>query len=409
MAMTHEENLLLTCVDKQAPMGEMLRARYWFPALLSEQLAAGGAPRRLRLAGQNYVAFRGADHAVGLFDEHCPHRGASLVLARNEDNALRCLYHGWKFSVAGEVVEVPTESRDAKAQKAFCMSVPLRHYPVREVAGIIWVWLGGESPGPFPDFEFNHVPGDQRYVVTQTLKYNWVQNMEATVDSAHVGVLHQSWIRNFEAGVSYLAQHQAPVYEMEKMPGGFRFAAIRGGGGQARNFRITQFVLPWYTFVAPEEVPDGDRVAVFTVPAGDAEAVQWMVRYNPSRPITDSYVNPAPDRANWPPYITGDADTGWGQDREAMANGHFTGFGHVITEDFAIGASQGPINDRTKEYLNAGDVGVVRMRKLLLEAVRDHQNGRDSGEVPPYRKIRATGGLLEDGADWRGYLLDLQA
>lgn len=131
------------------------------------------------------------------------------------------------------------------------MSVPLRHYPVREVAGIVWVWLGGESPGPFPDFEFNHVPGDQRYVVTQTLKYNWVQNMEATVDSAHVGVLHQSWIRNFEAGVSYLAQHQAPVYEMEKMPGDFRFAAIRGGGGQPRNFRITQFVLPWYTFVAP--------------------------------------------------------------------------------------------------------------------------------------------------------------
>jgi hypothetical protein len=193
------------------------------------------------------------------------------------------------------------------------------------------------------------------------------------------------------------------------MPGGFRFAAIRGGAGEAKNFRITQFVLPWYTFVAPEEVPDGDRTAVFTVPAGDTEAVQWMVRYHPTRPITPSYVNPAPDRASFPPYITGDADAAWGQDREAMAQGHFTGFGHVITEDFAIGASQGLINDRTKEYLNAGDVGVVRMRKLLLDAVRDHQNGGDKVEIPPYRKIRTTGGVLEPGANWREHLLDLQA
>jgi phenylpropionate dioxygenase-like ring-hydroxylating dioxygenase large terminal subunit len=408
MAMTHEDNVLLTRVEGQAPMGEMLRDCHWFPAVLSTQLVANGAPRRVQLAGGNYVAFRAANQAVGIFDELCPHRGASLALARNEDNALRCLYHGWKFSVAGEVVEVPTEPRDPRSQKQFCQSVPLRHYPVREIAGIVWVWLGAGTPAEFPDFEFNHVPDDQIYVVTQNLSYNWVQNIEATVDSAHVGVLHQSWVRNFEAGVSYLAEFQAPVYEMESMPGGFRFAAIRGGGDSPKSFRITQFVLPWYSFIAPEDPPHGDRTVTFTVPVNDTEAVQWMLRYNPFRPLTDSYVNPAPDRANWPPNITAGADASWGQDREAMANGHFTGFSHVIMEDFAIGISQGKINDRTKEFLSAGDVGVVRMRKLLLDAARNHQQGRSAGGPPPYRKIRTTGGVLEAQTNWREHLLDLQ-
>lgn len=190
MSVSKADNDLMTRVEADAPMGQFLRENFWFPAGLSGQLISDGAPERVRLLGRSFVAFRSTDGRVGFFNEACPHRGASLALARNEDNALRCIFHGWKYSVDGKCVEAPTQPDH---QEAFCKTVPLKHYPVREAAGLFWVWLGSGEPKRFPEFEFTGLTGDRVRPIRQVLKFNWIQSVEGLVDSAHVAVLHQSW------------------------------------------------------------------------------------------------------------------------------------------------------------------------------------------------------------------------
>ena len=156
MAMTAEENELLTRVENGAPMGEMIRQHYWMPAVPSATLVADGAPVLVRLLGTNYVAFRTTDGRAGLIDELCPHRRTSMMMARNEDNGLRCIFHGWKTDVQGKVVEAPNQVGD---QAQFCKRVKTGQYRVEERGGIVWVWLGkGDTPPRFPDLPFTICP-----------------------------------------------------------------------------------------------------------------------------------------------------------------------------------------------------------------------------------------------------------
>src|SRR5579875_1102333 len=190
--LTKEENELLCRVGPGTPMGEFLR-EYWVPALRSEALVADGAPVRVRLFGENFVAFRSTDGRVGFFDEGCPHRCTSLALARNEDNALTCIFHGWKIDVSGKVVEVPSEPPERRAE--FAAKVRVRHYPVREAGTIIWVYLGRrEQPPRFTDFEFTHLPASHVRAYRAIMHSNWLQGLEGQLDSSHVGIMHQSWL-----------------------------------------------------------------------------------------------------------------------------------------------------------------------------------------------------------------------
>jgi phthalate 4,5-dioxygenase len=405
MSMTHEENDLMTQVQGVAPMGQMLREYYWFPATLSQKLEADGPPQRVRLVGENFVAWRSTDGRVGFFSEYCPHRRVSLALARNEDNALRCIFHGWKFSVTGEVVEVPTEPHNATE---FCKGVPLKHYPAREAAGIVWVWLGAGAPAMFPEFEFMKLPPEQVYPIYQTVQYNWVQSVEGNVDAAHVTVLHQDWLGAItKTGVLTAASGRlAPVYELENRNGGFRYAAIRDLGDGRRYVRVTEYVMPWYTFIASEDGGEGDRSCIMSVPIDDDNAVYWTVRFNPFRPLGASHFNPVKDPADWPPYITGGPDQRWGQDRAAMQNGSFSGFrGHVVMEDFAVTESQGSRADRSGEYLGAGDRAIARARNVLLNAVKQYQKGQvpkaARHEEIRYGTVRALADIIPDTTDWR--------
>jgi phenylpropionate dioxygenase-like ring-hydroxylating dioxygenase large terminal subunit len=129
-------------------MGAMLR-EYWVPACRSAKLEADGAPERIRLFGENFVAFRATDGRVGFMQEACPHRCASLALARNEGNGLRCVFHGWKFSVEGKCVD----ARPSRAQQRerFAASVPVRSHPTHEAGGLVWVYMGAQAAPPrFP-------------------------------------------------------------------------------------------------------------------------------------------------------------------------------------------------------------------------------------------------------------------
>jgi phthalate 4,5-dioxygenase len=397
--MTREENELMCRVENDAPMGKFLRANYWLPATLSMKIEAGGAPLRVRILGEDFVIFRTHDGRLGMFDEHCPHRGASLTLARNEDNALRCIFHGWKFGVDGTVLEVPTEPHN---RTDFCKKVPLRYHSVREGAGIVWAWIGDGAPVPFPEFEFFELPADQTYAVMQNLNCNWVQDLENGADSAHVGVLHKSWMGNVR--LEGLADHDAaPTLEFESWPGGYSYVAKRNLKDGNQYCRITQFVMPWYCFICPEELKHNDRLVIITTPVDDTHCTHFQLRYNYWKPLSPSWMNPAPDPTNYPPLPPGGPESNWGQDRFLMKT-HFTGFRHLNTEDFVIAQSLGPIAPRAREYLNHGDLAVVKLRRLLLGAVREFMEGRQPEQAQhekiPYSRIRASAGVLPKGGDW---------
>ena len=140
----HSVYEFLLDVAQGTPVGSLLR-QYWVPVVRSSALVAGGAPVRVRLFAQDFVAFRTHDGRVGVFNEECPHRGVSLALARNEDGGLRCIFHGWKIDVSGKVVDVPTEAAEVRA--AFAAQVKFGCYLAHEEAGIVWGWFGrGKAP-----------------------------------------------------------------------------------------------------------------------------------------------------------------------------------------------------------------------------------------------------------------------
>src|SRR5438132_1620439 len=156
-----EENEKLTRVERNTSMGQLVR-RYWLPFLASSDLPeADSDPVRVRLLGENLVAFRDSSGKVGLVYQHCPHRMADLFFGRNEEGGLRCIYHGWKFDVAGNCLEAATEPKDSN----FASKIHLRAYPVEEKAGILWAYMGPSHLTPeLPDFEWMHVPDSHRFV-----------------------------------------------------------------------------------------------------------------------------------------------------------------------------------------------------------------------------------------------------
>ena len=162
-----EQNELLARTGPGTPMGDLMR-RYWMPALLSEEIpAADSPPVQVRLLGEELVAFRDSKGRIGLLDEHCAHRGASLFYGRNEGCGLRCIYHGWKYDVDGNVLDTPAEPPDSD----FKTKVHQTAYPTREAAGVIYAYLGPRDKIPlFPNYEWMLVPLNQTYVTKALLE-----------------------------------------------------------------------------------------------------------------------------------------------------------------------------------------------------------------------------------------------
>ncbi|MDH4375292.1 MAG: Rieske 2Fe-2S domain-containing protein [Ramlibacter sp.] len=406
MPLTKEENELLTRVENGAPMGEMIRQHYWLPAVPSIKLEADGAPVRIRLLGTNYIAFRTTDGTAAVLDEQCAHRKASLALGRNEHNGIRCIYHGWKFNARGELIEAPNHTGD---QDAFCKHVRVNRYSVADRGGIVWVWLGkGETPPPFPDLPFMDLPASQRSVTSAEVPTNWVQAVEASMDSSHVGVLHESTTQITAGGGNerlLMTKALAPKMEFEDQPYGYRYAALRQLPDDKVYARINNFVMPWYGIICPPDATSPTTV-FFSVPIDDLTHRGWFVQYNTHRPLGMTVMSATPDVWNFPPLPPGEAKDNWGQNRDLMKRGHQTGFPqHLGTEDFAMFISQGPIYDRTTEQLCSADGAVIRVRQLLMRAAREHMEGKAPtlAHHPDlnYRTIRSVGGVMPAGTDWR--------
>src|SRR5438067_6477726 len=171
--LTKEENELLCRVGPGTVMGNLMR-QYWVPALLSSELPEPDcAPLRVRVLGENLIAFRDSGGQVGLLDQACPHRGASLFFGRNEEEGLRCVYHGWKYDVSGQCVDMPSEP----AESNFKSKIKATAYPAHERGGMVWVYMGRQDPPPpLPDFEWCLLPEEQRRIQWKAVREcNWVQ------------------------------------------------------------------------------------------------------------------------------------------------------------------------------------------------------------------------------------------
>ena len=375
--LSREDNELLTRVEGDAPMGAMLRQNYWVPALRAGRLERDGAPVHVRLFGKDYVAFRATDGRVGFFDEKCPHRGVSLVLARNEDCALRCIFHGMKFHVDGRVVEAPTQTVNPDA---FTRSMKLKHYPAREAGGLLWVWLGEGQPPALPELEFMGLPAGHLNVRLQKMRANWFQGIEATIDSSHVGILHRNWVGSL-GELNLTADNTAPRYEVQMQPYGLRAAALRGLEGGRTYVRVTELAFPFVSFIPPSTMHTGDRLTIITVPIDDEHSMQIFVRYNVVRPIRHDDWQALPDPDAFAP-VQGTVANGWNQDRGAMRDGNFSGFDNLQLEDFVTQVSMGAIADRTQEQLCNGDQVIVRARRLYLQLARDFRDAKATVTLP---------------------------
>jgi phthalate 4,5-dioxygenase oxygenase subunit len=409
--MNRADNELLTRIGPGTPMGAMLR-EYWVPACRSARLEADGAPERVRLFGENFVAFRATDGRVGLMQEACPHRCASLALARNEDNGLRCVFHGWKFSVEGKCVDAPTEPRDQRER--FAASVPVRSHPTHEAGGLVWVYMGAQATPPrFPDYEFTALPDGHVQPYRGVIRTNWLQGLEALLDSAHVTFLHSANLmsergRNyFKAESDYMLNDGAPVFEFDERPYGFREGAIREEGDTRSYARVREVALPFFSFIP--SAPKGPRIVCCSIPVDDVTTAQWYIAYDTDGPLHPDLFGAFGMWSGDPDHFNsdmGDASNLWLQDRQAMKDGHWsgiTGRGNAY-EDFAVQESMGAIVDRSQEYLGTCDRVIYRARQLLLDAVRRHRDtGALSfvGEDIDYAGIRAVSFAFPREADWR--------
>lgn len=403
--LSKEDNERLTRVGPGTPMGEMLR-ELWTPAVRSASLVADGAPKPFRLLGEDLVAFRSTDGRVGVLQKACPHRCASLALARNEGNGLRCIFHGWKIDISGKVVDVPTEP--VETREAFAARVPVTSYPTQEAGGIVWVYMGKRATPPkFYDFEFHFPPADS-LVRCAVVHGNWLQGLEGQLDSAHLNFLHSSSVPARPNSTGNMVGHDSsPTFEFIEKPYGYREAALRNLPDSSVYARIREVVLPYYSFIPGNH--GEPRLVVVVVPIDDEWSAHWYYYMHPFGPVPEWYRQFAVDRTG-PDDDDFAADRGgeanaWHQDRAAMKNGHFSGMlKNFVYEDFIIEESMGPIMDRSKEFLGSSDAVIVRTRRMFLKALDDHARGiapfGADGDID-YRAIRSLAIRFPKGTNWR--------
>jgi len=383
-----EINELLTQTGPATPMGALFR-QYWIPALLAEELPEDDCPQvRVKILSERCIAFRDSDGRYGLIDEFCAHRGVSLWFGRNEQSGLRCAYHGWKYDVTGQCVEVPSEPENSN----FCAKVRLTSYPLVKVGAILWTYMGDPEKRPaLPEFEFVHVPAEQTYTSKRWQESNWLQAFEGGIDSSHVSFLHSGGLRNdplFKGakGNEYNLADLKPFFEVAEADGGLFVAARRDAEDGSYYWRITPWVMPSFTLVPPR----GDHPihGHFWVPIDDHNCWVYTFDYHPVRALTAEEVQAMKDGhgvhsrnipGTYRPQENKDND--YLMDREAQKRDEaFSGVRGIAMQDGSLQESMGPIVDRTRERLVSADVGIIKARHKLRKAAIAL---RDEGMTPP--------------------------
>jgi phthalate 4,5-dioxygenase oxygenase subunit len=408
--LTKAENERLTRVGSGTPMGETMR-RYWIPALLSWELPEPDCPPvRVRLLGEDLVAFRASNGTIGMLDEFCPHRGASLWLGRNEENGLRCVYHGWKYDVTGQCVDQMNEPRQ------FCDKIRVKAYPTCELGGIVWTYMGpAEKRPPLPKFEWTGLPESHRTVTKVVQACNWLQALEGGIDTSHFTIMHRALKLNpMQRGTEIDGpgvRGGAPTLEVDITDYGYRYFGIRPQPDGSRYVRGYHFVMP-FTQLRPLRPNKDQTHGHYWVPMDDQTCMVWnFYSSHDPEPIGNrsadsgngfgTHVDP---KNGFRPIANRAND--WLIDRTIQKTETFTGIDGINQQDRAVQESMGSIVDRTRETLGPADRAVVATRRLLLEAVDTVEKGGDPrGAGSSYHELRAAEAVLGGTVDWRAALM----
>jgi phthalate 4,5-dioxygenase len=415
--MTPEENDLLCRVEGSAPMGQIMR-RHWIAACLSEEVAEpDGTPIRVRLLGEDLVVFRDSRGRLGVLDEYCAHRRASLTFARNEECGLRCLYHGWKFDVEGNVVDLASEPPGTSVPER----VKQKAYPTREAGGFVWTYLGpAEHMRAFEPPAFAP-SADARVSATKVrVRCNWAQIMEGQIDSAHSSSLHSSDMVPAQVDgakatdVNWLrpSTDKAPRFQIERTSYGFRYAAIRRpivNEATHDYIRTTVYVAPFTALIPPNNV---HNVATLLSPEDDHTTMFYFLAWNGAdKPGVGSDAWRKFNVLEWGVDVDENFDNvrtagnRYRQNRAEMKAGNFTGISGIPNQDIAMWESMGPVTDRTLEHVGASDVAVVAFRRLMVEAARTMRDGGAAiGTTEPHvphARISSFEGVVPKTVNWR--------
>lgn len=382
-----EENQLLTQTAAGTPCGALMR-RYWQPVALSEELPADGAPLKVKILGEELALFRDDQGRPGLIGLHCAHRGTDLSYGRVEDGGLRCLYHGWLYDIHGRVIDQPGEPGGGANKHAICHLA----YPCREAGGVILTYMG-PAPAPLlPNYEFLSVAPPYRTVTKVFYECNYLQGNEGNIDPVHLSFLHQIIdeaqiaLKRVVQGVNVsdntlLGRDVAPAIEVEVNNFGLRIYTTRDASADKRYLRVTNFVMPNLAAFGGSTVGDG-YAAHWHVPIDDRHHWKYIFAFNRKTPLDDFLRTRSRADLTADYRLTRNGANRYQQDRPSMKTQTFTGMGsNFQVHDAFATESQGPVQNRMEENLVSSDKAIVAARKLILNGIKDVQEGRDPQHV----------------------------
>lgn len=417
--LTGEENGRLTRVGRGTPMGELVR-RFWLPFLLESDLREpDGPPVRVTLLGERLVAFRDTSGRIGLIDRACAHRCADLFFGRNEEGGLRCSYHGWKYDVDGKCLDMPTED----AGSTFKNNIKLAAYPVRERAGVLWAYIGPKDQIPqLPEFEWARVPEGHRFVSWNYQQNNFVQAIDGGIDTVHSVFLHSTldshrrldaWQEQGKRDGNPRLVHRVRTNPPKLVAKDTDYGVVIGGkysGSDGTDYwRYNNFLMPFYTMPPGGGSGASRKIAHAFVPIDDENTIRWVFTWDfegslSAREVAEMRAGSSVHVEFIPGthYPARNLSNDYLIDRHAQKTLTFTGIKGIGEQDFSVQEGMGGIVDRTREHLGSSDIGIVAMRRRLLKAAADLQEG-----VPPYAalhgdvyRIRSAEVMLPSDAKW---------
>ena len=405
------DNEVITHVGRGTPMGETLR-RYWIPTLLDWELPGPDCdPVRVRILGEDLIAFRDTSGRIGLLAAACPHRRANLFFGRNEENGIRCVYHGWKYDVEGACVDMPNEPELSN----FRHKVTTTAYPTCEVGNVIWAYLGpgGKRPPP-PLFEWTRVPDSHRGVSKVRQECNWVQALEGGIDTSHSSFLHNN---NLSDPTRLRTRSTAPIVEVELTGYGYTYSSTRRLSAEEGNYvRTYHYTMPFHQLRGNQVTQSGGfnipRIAGHCwVPIDDYNTMVFNFNYtwgDEPLPERDRKMQGSGNELHVDIDVANgfrsfrNRDNDWLIDRHMQRTQSFTGIVGINTQDRAIQVTMGDILDRSQEKLGTSDRAIIAMRKLLIQATRTVEDGGDPpGSHAEYYDIRAIDRVLPADQPWQ--------
>jgi len=412
---TREENNLLTQTGPGTPAGNFMR-RYWHPVALSIELQ--DAPLPVKILGEDLVLFRDGHGVPGLLGILCPHRCADLSYARLESEGLRCLYHGWLFDREGRCLDQPAEPSSSTYKDE------IRHtaYPCKETGGVILAFMGhGEAPA-LPNFHFLTAPQSNLFQTKVHHSCNYLQANEGNLDPAHLSFLHAIDLDakddkdNGSKMLGILSRHIQPDIFVERTRFGVRIHTVRPANEEKKYLRVTNFVMPNMGFFSGSGTSGpGAHSVHWHVPINDHSHWRFDFYYSAGEPIDREMLTKKVQAEVGPGYQpVRTKENRYLQDRSEMKVKTFAGMGvHFPSHDVFAVETPGSIHDRTREHLATTDVAIITARRMMLNAIRELQKGKEAplfvkdGEANDFCDVVVLAALIPQELDPKDYCANI--